>query len=191
MQNRPFAQYADACDHPILRKRANTLLGDMKAVLRIILRIMLVGAVTLVLLFVGGIAAFWYLVPDLCGNEVIAEYPSPSTKHRVVVFERNCGATTGFSTQASILGIEEALENEGGNVFAADTDRGAAPSGPGGGPSLSVTWETEDSVAFSYHPKTRVFRKEPEIGGVKVIYSESAQQSAPIDAEAAAQPRRD
>lgn len=26
MQNRPFAQYADACDHPILRKRANTLL---------------------------------------------------------------------------------------------------------------------------------------------------------------------
>lgn len=151
----------------------------------------MIGVGTLALLFVGGVAAFWYFVPDLCGNEVIAEYPSPGKKHRVVVFQRDCGATTGFSTQASILGMGEALDNAGGNVFASDTNRGAAPSGPGGGPSLSVTWKAENSVAFSYHQKIRIFRKEQEIDGIQVTYSESAQQGAPIDAEAAAQPRRD
>ena len=34
-----------------------------------------------------------------------------------VVFERSCGATTGFSTQISILPVTQKLENEGGNIF--------------------------------------------------------------------------
>lgn len=161
----------------------------MQAALRVAFRIMLVVAAMLVLLLVGGLAAFWYFAPTLCGNEVIAEYPSPSTRHRVVVFRRDCGATTGFTTNASILEIEETLDDEAGNVFSADTNHGAAPPGPGGGPSLSVTWESENSAVLSHHPKIRVFRKESEIDGIQVTYSESTQKGAPIKAEAAAQPR--
>lgn len=147
------------------------------------LRITLVGAGTLMVLVVGVIAVFWYFAPDLYGNEVLAEYPSPREKHRVVVFQRDCGATTGFSTQASILKVDEPLKNVGGNVFTSDTNHGAAPSGPGGGPALFVTWLGENSVAFSYHPNTRVFRMEPEMDGAQVTYSKSAQPGAPADAK--------
>ena len=39
---------------------------------------------------------------SLCGNTLLAETPSPEGNLRAVVFERNCGATTSFSTQVSV-----------------------------------------------------------------------------------------
>ncbi len=57
---------------------------------------------------------------DLCANEVYAEVLSPDKTHRAVVFQRDCGATTGFSTHISVLGLGEELANESGNVFIAD-----------------------------------------------------------------------
>lgn len=156
---------------------------NMNTAFLTLLRILLVGAGAVGFLFVGVVAAFWYFAPDLCGNEVIAEYPSPSARHRVVVFKRDCGATTGFSTHASILEVEEDLDNESGNVFASDANHGAAPAGPGGTPVLFVTWESESSVTFSYHPKIRVFKMRSEIDGVHVVYGEIAQPSARGDAE--------
>lgn len=116
---------------------------------------------------------FWLVVPDmsdLCGNEVISESPSPDGTKRLVVFQRDCGATTGFSTQASVLPAKVPLPNEKGNLFISDTDHGAAPSGLGGGPSVTVTWESAQSVALTYHPKVRVFKSESDAGGVQVRY---------------------
>ena len=40
---------------------------------------------------------------NLCGNEIIEEIKSPDNKYKLVIFQRDCGATTGFSTQISIL----------------------------------------------------------------------------------------
>ena len=60
---------------------------------------------------------FIYATSDMCGNEVHAEELSPDNKHRAVVFQRDCGATTGFSTQISIVGADDELENESGNIF--------------------------------------------------------------------------
>lgn len=143
----------------------------MKAALRTLVKITLIEGGTIVPLLVVVIGTFWFFAPDMCGNEILAEYPSPDEKHRVVVFQRDCGATTGFSTQASILGMEETFENEEGNVFIADTDRGAAPSGPGGGPVLFVSWQNANSVLLSFHPKAGVFKKVQEFEGGRVTYS--------------------
>lgn len=107
---------------------------------------------------------------DVCGNEIVAEFPSPDGERRVVVFERDCGATTGFSTQASLLPVDEALPNDGGNVFAADTGHGSAPSGPGGGPELRVEWESADQVLVSHHLKARIFKAEERFSGVTFRY---------------------
>ena len=41
---------------------------------------------------------------NMCGNEILGEFASPDRKKKVVVFQRDCGATTGFSTQASLFG---------------------------------------------------------------------------------------
>lgn len=61
----------------------------------------------------------------LCGNEVIRRLDAPDGKHSAVLFQRDCGATTGFSTQISILDVGEDPSG-GGNAFIADGGRGAA-----------------------------------------------------------------
>ena len=53
----------------------------------------------------------------MCGDDVLAEDVSPNGKKKVTVFQRDCGATTGFSTQASILDAESKLPARGGNVL--------------------------------------------------------------------------
>lgn len=106
----------------------------------------------------------------MCDNTPIAEYPSPEGRHRVIVFERSCGATTGFSTQASLLDADEELDLGSGNLFISDTDHGAAPSGPGGGPELSVEWKDERAIVLVYDSRVRVFKNEQRMDGVHVSY---------------------
>jgi hypothetical protein len=64
-----------------------------------------------------GILIFILFNADMCGNTEYLSKTSPSGEHKVVMFERNCGATTDFSTQISILDGDATLENEAGNVF--------------------------------------------------------------------------
>lgn len=109
--------------------------------------------------------------PDMCANEVLREHSSPGGKLKVVVFQRNCGATTGFSTQASILSVEEDLPDEGGNLFVSDTNHGAAPSGPGGGPEVRVGWKNARELWLSHHGNARIFKAEREVRGIAVSYS--------------------
>lgn len=105
-----------------------------------------------------------------CGNEILAEYPSPDRTRRIVVFQRDCGATTAFSTQASLILSGEDLPSGNGNVFIADTDHGAAPSGFGGGPELNVEWETCDQVLISHDPSARLFRAEVRLSDITIRY---------------------
>ncbi|KPZ63943.1 hypothetical protein AN394_04250 [Pseudoalteromonas sp. P1-26] len=59
----------------------------------------------------------YFTFPDMCGNYLHAEAYSPDNKNRIVVFQRDCGATTGFSAQISILGADVKLPNESANIF--------------------------------------------------------------------------
>lgn len=59
--------------------------------------------------------------PSLCGNTVKRVVSAPTGDVRAVEFDRGCGATTGFSTQVSILRDGEALnQDDGGNVLTSD-----------------------------------------------------------------------
>jgi hypothetical protein len=53
----------------------------------------------------------------MCGNYIHREYNSPDSTLKAVVFQRDCGATTGFSTQISILAFTEELQNIEGNIY--------------------------------------------------------------------------
>ena len=74
---------------------------------------------------------------DSCGNDVLADVPSPSGERRAVVFQRDCGATTGFSVQVSILRRGKSLPNEAGNTFTADANHD-----PGVSLEVQPTWES-------------------------------------------------
>ncbi|MBX3610972.1 MAG: hypothetical protein KF871_13865 [Hydrogenophaga sp.] len=105
-----------------------------------------------------------------CTNRVLDNQPSPDGHWRAVVFERNCGASTGFSTQVSVLAVRAELRNRAGNLFIADTDHGAAPSGRGGGPAVTVQWRSARQLVVRHHPAARVFKAMPSVNGVAVSY---------------------
>lgn len=107
---------------------------------------------------------------DFCGNSPLLEVPSPSGDWKVVVFERNCGATTGFSTQVSVIKAGTSLPNEGGNLFVADTNHNAAPSGPGGGPAVRVTWVAPSNIRIEHHPLARLIKAQPSYSGIRIDY---------------------
>jgi hypothetical protein len=102
-----------------------------------------------------------------CGNQLLQAIPSTNSRRSALVFERDCGATAGFSTQISIVPAGEPLPAGAGNAFTADTDHSAAPSGPGGGPDLEVTWQSSTCLLIRYHPKARV-SVEPQVEGVTI-----------------------
>ncbi len=58
-----------------------------------------------------------YFAGGMCGNQIHKEYLSPDKSLKAIVFQGDCGATTSFTTQISILEANEELENENGNIF--------------------------------------------------------------------------
>jgi hypothetical protein len=106
----------------------------------------------------------------LCGNEVLDRHRAPDNGVEVVVFERNCGATTPFSTQASIGEINAGTRNQPGNIFIATTDRGAAPAGKGGGPELRVRWLDNRTVELAHHKRALVSHARTSFRGIAIRY---------------------
>ncbi len=138
-------------------------------------KIRLLVAVAVSVFFIATVvAAIQFMSFDLaggCGNEVLNRETSPDGKHVVFTFERDYGATTGFSTQVSVLLARNDLTNDdGGNVFVCDTDHGEAPPGPGGGPDVKVEWMDERHLKISYHQRARVFLKRDVIEGTSITY---------------------
>ena len=103
-------------------------------------------------------------------NTVIQEIPSPSGNLKAIVFERNAGATTSFSTQISIIQASETLKNDGGNTFIADCDHGKAPRASWGGPAVLVEWIDDKTLSITHHPDARVFKSEEILLGCKIKY---------------------
>jgi hypothetical protein len=93
-----------------------------------------------------------------CSNDVVSSISSPSGDANVVVFNRGCGATTGFNTQVSIV------------------HAGAAPVGSGntlilnGTVLLKVQWLSESKLSISGLGSAQVFKQEQSVAGVSIAY---------------------
>ena len=122
----------------------------------------------------GGIAfallGFWGLGRGVCGNEVLADVPAPDNRYRAVVFQRDCGATTGFSTQVSVIRGSHRLPNKTGNAFVADTDHGRAPEGPGGGPFVEARWISAAQLDIYHDTRARVFVADSLVEGIRIRF---------------------
>lgn len=103
-------------------------------------------------------------IDGMCGNSELSTTQIPGTKYKVVVFQRDCGATTGFSTQASIIKSDEKLKNDGGNIFSADDNHG-------GGTELKVKIYSPHSIELSHCSSAQVFRAEQSYKGIKISYA--------------------
>jgi len=126
--------------------------------------------VALILFLSVGIVLFVRSLQDLCSNEVITEVISPSKKMKAVTFQRDCGATTDFSTHVIIIPIGNTLEKEGNSVFVATTNKGKAPAGRGGGPEVRTRWLSANKLQIEYHQLASVHRSETKSMGTEILY---------------------
>jgi hypothetical protein len=111
-------------------------------------------------------AAVWFATcADPCANRVLSEIPAPNGSKTAFVFERSCGATTGFSTHVSVVNEFGQLGKSAGNVFTADNDHGAVKE-----MTVTVRWVASDRFVIRYPKQARVFKKEAQADGVGVAY---------------------
>jgi hypothetical protein len=110
---------------------------------------------------------------DACQNRVVSTADAPSGDLKAVLFQRDCGATTDFSTQVSVARGGDALSGAG-NVFVADTHHDAASPASWGGPWVELRWISPKDLLVRYDAKARVFAQNEHVSGVSVSYERVA-----------------
>jgi hypothetical protein len=106
---------------------------------------------------------------DSCKNRTVSTAAVPAGDLKAVLFQRDCGATTGFSSQVSLTGANEATSGVG-NAFVADTDHGVAQAASWGGPWVELRWVSPQKLLIRYDAKARVFTQNATVSGVTVTY---------------------
>jgi hypothetical protein len=87
------------------------------------------------------------------------------------MFQRDCGATSGFSTQVSVVKHGD-QPTGGGNTLRADDNYGAAVAGEWGGPWAEVKWLAPDHLLIRYAARSRLLEQDNEVSGVKISYQQ-------------------
>ncbi len=122
--------------------------------------------VGLLILLIGALMAFvWVGSIMACDNDTFQEVYSPDHEHKVVVFQRDCGMTTGFSTQISILDGDATLPRQPGNIFHAD-----------GYPdwfNIKVSWEDDTYVVIEHNGKPIPHEVKTAFRGIAIRYEEN------------------
>ena len=119
-------------------------------------KILLWASCGILLCGAGLIGLIFLLSSGMCRNEIYKEYLSPNGSLKAVVFQRDCGATTGFSTQISILKSNAALSNKAGNVFISDGHpRDTSPI---------VTWLSDSELEISRNGSATVYKSKKAWG---------------------------
>jgi hypothetical protein len=95
----------------------------------------------------------------MCGNRMLVRVNAPDGRHAAAVFARDCGATTGLSTQVSVVGRGETPEGAG-NVFVVDGD-GRVPL---------VEWRGADRLRITHGRGSAPFLQVAERDGVRIEY---------------------
>lgn len=99
------------------------------------------------------------LIP-LCSNKVLREIISPDRTRKVVVFERDCGATDGGSTQVSVLDADEKLlDDSKGNAFIIKYY-----------PNVNVSWQSDLHLVIQHPKSDRVFARKTTVKDVSIRY---------------------
>ena len=123
----------------------------------------------IILFSLAAALVFYYfaegLSEGLCSNMIYREYPSPDRSLKAVVFQRECGPSSGATTQISLIDAAETLENRAGNILVLKgKPENAAPA---------IAWKSEQEMIIyraidgnEFKAETRYDRETP----VKIDY---------------------
>lgn len=136
--------------------------------------IILVSILSMPIIIIIGCITLLYVAGSLyCLSDVSQEVLSPNGKLKVVVFDMNCGATTGFSTHISLLNSNIATKNRttAGNIFRAD-----------GHPDefrIDVKWEGDKLIIIEHNGIRIPYFTKEIIRGIKIQYFENTEGFLP------------
>ena len=119
-------------------------------------KIILGVVTTLGILLAAIVIGVNYLFSDMCGAQAFKTISSPNGDYKAVIFEYDCGATTGFSTQVSILDYDEALGNKSGNIYTSDGDPDSV--------APIVTWTDNTHLNIQNNAHTHIYKHENSWG---------------------------
>src|ERR1019366_8104994 len=85
-----------------------------------------------------------------CGTNHVYTYPSPDGAHKLVVFNWDCGATTDFSFNVSLLSANEALPRDPGNIYSHNHQ---CPDQRIGQKNFDVEWRDSSHVNVNVNVK--------------------------------------
>jgi hypothetical protein len=96
---------------------------------------------------------------DMCENEISQSIISPSGSYIAYVFSRNCGATTGFNKQVSVLPSNEKPLVDSGNLY---INSKQIP--------VHLQWQNDKVLKISGAINSSIIKQETTTEGVNVIY---------------------
>jgi hypothetical protein len=117
----------------------------------------LMTIIIILIVFMAGKYLLDFLFEDMCGNDIKQKIPSPNGEKVAYVFERSCGATTGFSPQLSVLDKDDDFQNESGNTFRSDKD-------------FSIEWIDEKNLKVIYDKSSETYETDKKVNGVRIKY---------------------
>jgi hypothetical protein len=107
-----------------------------------------------------------------CSNDVISTAPAPGGLRQAIVFVRNCGATTRYGTNVSVLSAGDNIGDEAGSIFLVDEPPfNTVLRNRIGGPRVEVRWLGADSLLVSYASGVEIHRQVLVEQGVHVRYA--------------------
>ena len=106
------------------------------------------GVVLLIVAVLTAWVGSGFLSFATCTNHIKQEVLSPDGQLKMVVFSRDCGAITGFNSQATIIKASENLPDSDGTVFVTDKD------------DVSVRWTEANRIVVSMKGSGQDFKLE-------------------------------
>jgi hypothetical protein len=147
------------------------------------LRLLGWGALT-VILMVGGCAVLLsQLLPDApCTTEVFAKVVSPDGHRTAVVYQIDCGATTGFSRQVALVPTpDRPLDPDSlpRGFFAISIGSGVDPGVSTQDSLVRLRWLSNDALDIAYPAGSRLIRSAGRSERVDITYQ--TYRGAPTD----------
>lgn len=97
---------------------------------------------------------------DPCENTISQTLTSPDGTQKAVVFTRGCGATTGDSTQISLVNSSGSVGKEAGNVLVLGDET-----------PVSLRWKNATTLEIHFPATSQSFTKKTSVDGVSVVYN--------------------
>jgi hypothetical protein len=110
----------------------------------------------------GGVLSMEYFMDGfgVCKTVVHNSIPSPDGHKSIVIFEKQCGATVGFNTQASIAPAGSSFSSQGNPAFFVVSDT----------PEVVAKWLGDNVVEMAVVPRGgKVFKSEQTVGDIKIM----------------------